>query len=199
LTSRGLDSNTPLTGHAECIAKEGFSFCCRYYKTSPSCLSKSEAIALSAAGLYIVTVLELEKGSPSSPAYFSPGRGLVDGRFALEKAIVVGQPEGSPIYFAVDFDAADTDLASITDYFGSVASAAGHRHPVGVYGSGLVCGRLLQTTPVSYAWLSMSMGWRGSGGFTGYNIRQTAGGKVCGVSVDFDESAGHGGGWRCSG
>lgn len=200
ITTRGLDANVNLTDKADCIKAAGFSWVARYYKVSPSSLSMAEAKALSAAGLYIVTVVE--KGNPTAPHYFSHLRGISDAGFALAKSALAGQPHGSPIYFAVDYDASEAEVQNeITAYFAGVHetfAARGGLDPIGVYGSGLVCAHLLQHTPVSYAWLSMSMGWNGSEAFTGWNIKQGAGETVCGISVDTDVSRGHGGGWRIS-
>ncbi len=202
MSTRGLDANTPLGIHAECIVKEGFTFVARYYKATATCLSRSEALALSAAGLSIVTVVE--RGSPTHADYFSRARGFGDGIFAWHKAQnEIRQPTGAPVYFAVDYDASDADVAGpITEYFAGVHEAFGSKgpaeYPIGVYGSGLVCSHLLLHTPVTYSWLSMSKGWRGGHTFTGWNLNQTVGSSVCGVSVDLDESNGHGGGFKVS-
>jgi glycoside hydrolase-like protein len=197
----GLDANTPLGSHAECIVNEGFTFVARYYKNTDSCLTRAEALALSAAGLNIVAVVE--RGSPTSADYFSHARGLADGAFALRKARdQIRQPAGSPVYFAVDYDASLHEVAGVVaEYFTGVHEAFGSGealYPIGVYGSGLVCSHLLVHTPVTYAWLSMSKGWRGGHTFKGWNLNQTVGSTVCGIPVDLDESAGHGGGFRVS-
>jgi hypothetical protein len=43
----------------------------------------------------------------------------------------------------------------------------------------------------------MSRGWCGSRTFAGWNLRQSvAEGAGCGLSVDLDESSGHGGGFK---
>ena len=198
MSIRGCDANQDLSNHATCLAKAGFTFACRYYKSSPSCLSKAEAMALSAAGLYVVTIVE--NGSPTSAAYFSHAKGLEDGMFAIKNALFVGQSAGSPIYFAVDHDASQAEvLGVITDYFTGVVAAfakTGNAHPIGVYGSGLVCSHIKKSIPGSYAWLSMSTGWAGSHTFADWNLKQTVGSTVCGISVDEDISQGHGGGWK---
>jgi hypothetical protein len=201
---KGLDANTPLGPHADCIAKSGFHFVGRYIKRTNSALTHAEAQVLSTAGLSIVSVVEI--GFPTHAAYFSQAKGQEDGSFAYSYAHNhLKQPVGSCLYFAVDYDASLADIKGpITSYFKGILDAfhnsgnatGGHpAYALGVYGSGLTCATLLKTTAVSYAWLSMSMGWQGSRSFKGWNLKQSAGGTVCGVLVDYDASNGHGGGW----
>jgi hypothetical protein len=200
--SKGLDANQDLSAHAACLAKAGFGFACRYIKRLPSALTHAEAVALSAAGLSVVSVVEI--GSPTSVAHFSQARGLEDGAFAYAYARDhLKQPTSAPIYFAADFDATPADIQGpINAYFMGVTAAfekngfGSPAYPIGVYGSGATCAWLLKNTAVTYAWLAMSRGWRGSKTFSGWNIRQLVGETVCGVSVDTDESRGHGGGFQ---
>jgi Domain of unknown function (DUF1906) len=199
---RGLDSDTPLGPHAACLAQAGYTFACRYIKRTASALTHAEAKALSAAGLYVVSIVEI--GSPTSAGYFSYARGLEDADFAYAYARDhLIQPAGSVIYFAVDYDAALADLKGpIAAYFKGVLQAfdsASGGHPeyhIGVYGSGLTCSKVFMNTAVTHTWLSMSTGWRGSRTFLGWNLKQTVGGTACGVSIDEDESRGAGGGWK---
>ena len=65
---------------------------------------------------------------------------------AHQQAKAIGQPAGSAIYFAVDYNAPEPDISGAIDqYFRGVAAglaaAAGRRaeYRVGVYGSGAVC------------------------------------------------------------
>lgn len=196
--TKGIDANVDLTDHAGCLARKGFDFACRYLKHTSSCLTAAEARALSARGLSVVVVVEA--GYPTSPAYFSRVKGSEDGAFAAGKARAIGIPPGGAIYFACDFDATLAAVKGpITDYFNAILTEFKAEHAewaVGVYGSGLTCATLLRTTGVTYAWLAMSSGWRGSRSFTGWNIKQQAGGLICGVNADTDVSNGHGGGFK---
>src|SRR5260370_26652746 len=121
--SRGLDANVDLTAHAHCIKDAGFSFVCRYYKHTRSSLSRAEALALSAAGLNVVVVVEA--GSPTSVGYFSRAKGTADGTFAYQKARdTIKQPPGSAIYFAADYDVSQADAAGpVKSYFEGVLAA----------------------------------------------------------------------------
>src|SRR5207248_10640614 len=105
-------------------------------------LSAKEARALSGLGWNVVAVF----GSHSHHRdYFSYTRGYWDAMQAAQQARAVGQPGGSAIYFAVDFDARGAYIVPIDQYFrgitnGLAAAGAGRpEYKVGVYGSGAVC------------------------------------------------------------
>jgi hypothetical protein len=206
--AQGLDADVDCSAQAQCIKDAGFDFVARYYKfTSRSQpLTRSEVVALSQAGLDLVAVYE--SGLPTSASYFSHARGIQDGTRAYQYARdEIRQPAGSPIYFAVDYDASPGDFQGvITEYFKGIAQAfdtasgATPAYPIGVYGSGSTCAWMLTHTNVTYAWLAMARGWRGSRTFAGWNLRQrVATNLVCGISVDLDESNGHGGGFKITG
>jgi Rv2525c-like, glycoside hydrolase-like domain len=203
--AKGIDANVDCSAQAHCIKAAGFDFVGRYYKfvTHSHPLTRSEALALSAAGLYVVAVYE--NGSPTQSGYFSHTRGLQDGKRAYEYARdTIRQPEGAAIYFAVDYDASAAEVKGvITAYFHGLteafAAAGGSNpaYPIGVYGSGSTCSWLLRHTTATYTWLAMSRGWSGSRNFEGWNLKQrVATAPVCGISVDLDESNGHGGGFK---
>src|SRR2546423_434381 len=122
--AKGLDVGEDCTDQIGCLTDEGFEFVGRYYNTNnPSKnLTLTEAQALSAAGMTIVVVWE--NGFPTKASYFSHAKGVSDATTALEMASeVIGQPEGSAIYFAVDYDATATNVSGpITQYFQGVKS-----------------------------------------------------------------------------
>ena len=84
---------------------------------------------------------------------------------ALTCAREVGQPQGSAIYFAVDFDCTAAQFQQqITPYFNAINAvfvAQGFPYKIGVYGSGLVCQGLLAAGLCSYTWLTNSTGFQG--------------------------------------
>jgi len=177
---RGFDSNRDLSKFGSCLAMEGYDFVGRYYnKNNPSKnLSFAEANFLSSIGLRIVAIWE--NGFPTSASYFSYRTGLADGTAAYEYAkTTISQPILSPIYFAVDYDASPQDVAGvISEYFNGVVSAfnpMGNGSPeyfIGVYGSGLVCRKMLETGIATHSWLAQSTSWRESNTFANYNIKQ---------------------------
>jgi hypothetical protein len=189
----GIDASHDCSSIARTLARQGRRFVCRYYANSgKKRLNKNEAQTLSGAGLKIVVVWE--DGFPTSSSYFSFTKGVDDGTSAYHDALQIGQPAGSPIYFAVDYDASNADLAGvINDYFNGItqglklASRNNMEHPVGVYGSGATCGFILKRGLATYSWLAMSSGWQGHE-FSNWHIRQSAGITYSGIAVDFDES-----------
>lgn len=198
---KGLDAAVNLTTQATCLKTHGFDFAIRYYnvKNSKSLpekrLTLPEAQALVRAGLQIGAVFE-EGISHSS---FNHATGLAHAGVAHDLATnKIGQPAGSAIYFAVDFDATPAEVATrIKPYFEGIrdglAAADGGtaRYAVGVYGSGLVCSSLLANGLATLTWLSQSTGFPGSKQFAKdkrYNLIQFLPKTVCGIDLDPDET-----------
>lgn len=152
--TKGFDCSTPLTAQtAAAFVKDGYSFVARYLVPSGyKALTKSEADRISQAGLQIVSVFE----TTANRALGGRSAGLADGATAVQVAHQLGQPAGSCIYFAVDFDATSAQMATVVAYI-QAASEATPEYTTGVYGSYAVmeavkkagaCSRFWQT----YAW-----------------------------------------------
>jgi hypothetical protein len=196
----GVDASTDCSPIADALVSDGVTFVGRYYANhGKKRLRATEYQALRDAGLKVVSVWE--DGRPTSVSYFSFAKGVDDGSSAYHDALSIGQPVHTPIYFAIDYDTLDADLAGgINDYLKGVAvglktAANGNDdHPVGVYGSGATCRFAISRGLASYTWLAMSRGWRGFD-FSGWNIKQSRGQSTGGVDTDSDESSalGHGG------
>ena len=191
--AKGLDVAEDCTDQIGCLTDGGFEFVCRYYNTNnPSKnLTLAEAQALSAAGITIVVVWE--NGFPTKASYFSNAKGVSDATAALKLASEsIGQPEGSAIYFAVDYDATVEDVSGpISQYFQGVKSvfdAAEKQYAIGVYSSGATCKSVLDAGLVTFTWLSQSTGFRGSKTFTAFNIKQGPEAKICGMDADGDDA-----------
>src|SRR5918997_345674 len=189
-----IDTNRRVTNKLTCLGNAGVRSVIRYYarvtRQPEKELTRDEAEAIIEAGLSIGVV---SQGAGNSPASFSRQKGLLDGAYARNKGAEIGQPSGSTIYFAVDYDASEGELsANIIPYFEAVAEtfAPGDGLPdydIGVYGSGLVCATLLDRGLASRTWLSQSMGFRGSRTFKRSNrwtISQQLPSPLCGISVD---------------
>lgn len=193
--AKGLDVAEDATPHIADLVDAQYQFVGRYYNVNrPSKnLTRAEAEALSAAGLSIVVVWE--NGFPTSAAYFSNARGVSDGNAAHQYASgIIQQPEGSAIYFAVDYDASRGDVDGVvTEYFRGVRAAlqaSESPYRAGVYGSGATCGALLDKGLVSYAWLSQSTKFRGSKTFKRWHIKQGPEATICGMDADSDQARG---------
>ena len=142
---RGIDVATDASDMLNELKASKVNFVARYYREPASrwpALSASEAQRLSSLGMTIVAVWESHSHNPD---HFNYAWGYYDAVSAYRQASAVGQPTGSAIYFAVDFDAAPAMIGFVDQYFRGVtagfAAAGGGRprYKVGVYGSGAVC------------------------------------------------------------
>ncbi len=131
-----IDCYSPLTPHnVKSIKAAGHVGVCRYLGAKTHGWSKgltpAEVADLKAAGLKIVSVWE---GESTSVDYFTTAQGRHDALDAMAEAEWLGQPAGSAIYFAVDFDAQPADYHAIFQYFIAARKAIGSRYKLGVYG-----------------------------------------------------------------
>lgn len=173
----------------------------RYYNFSNSSklpekrLELAEAQQLSASNIKIAVVFQQKQDSASA---FSETTGMSAGRRAYRYAKdEIGQPQGSGIYFAVDYDADENEIkTNIIPYFNGIKRAfheEGETNPefkIGAYGSGLVCTSLQHAGLIDYTWLSMSTGFRGTKqalkNKTYHLAQQAPEGKLAGLGVDFN-------------
>jgi Domain of unknown function (DUF1906) len=164
-------------------------FVARYYRDPDSSwppLSPREAQLLSAQGLKIVAVYEYHSADPE---HFTYDGGYQDALTAYRQAQAVGQPAGSAIYFAADFNVQDDAVGTVIDYFrgvnaGLAAAESGAHYAVGVYGSGVVCDAVKRAGLARYAWLSNSITWDASTDYEDWDIMQGA--PLQGLSFDND-------------
>lgn len=198
--SRGISTNRQIGNIAACLKSNAIAFACRYYsfttKQPQKRLTQAEAKSLLDKQIKIVTVYE---DGPTEPAYFTAARGESDGRRAREFGAALGQPAGSAIYFAVDYDASRADVEGrITTYFEGVARgmkegfAGTPPYRIGVYGSGRVNKHIKETTGLAaFSWLAESHGWAGHASYPTPDIRQeVSSSPLC------DLKAGIGGGYE---
>ncbi|MEH6434386.1 DUF1906 domain-containing protein [Massilia sp. DD77] len=160
---KGFDTALDMRRQAGALRRQGYDFVIRYDSHNPARnLTPGEARSLCGAGLRIGAVRE---SAGTHAGYFSRQQGVLDGAAALAQARAAGQPTGSAIYFAVDYDATRAGIdAPVSAYFSGVRAAlngaAGYR--LGVYGSGLCCGAMLDRGLASLSWRSQSGGFCGS-------------------------------------
>lgn len=79
-----------------------------------------------------------------------------DAKAALDQARLVGQPEGSAIYFGVDFNVNRASVDSVLEYFRVIGQTVGSRYAIGSYGNGFVNRILRQEKLAAYNWISAS-------------------------------------------
>jgi len=196
----GIDMPTDSSDVLNEIKGSRIAFVARYYRDPASRwprLSATEAQRLSSMGMKIVAVWEPYQPHPE---YFSYSTGYNDAIAAYAQAQAVGQPSGSAIYFAVDFNAHEVE--SIEQYFqgikaGLAAASRGRtEYRIGVYGSGDVCDTVKHAGLAQYSWLSNSISWTGSLDYDDWDIRQGDTSTDFSFSSDSDEAKNDYGGFR---
>ena len=162
----GFDCNTPLDLEKyKNFKKKGYSFVGRHYSNAvvSKLLTKQDAENITKAGLKIVAVFET---SPIKPEYFTYDKGRNDLLEATFRAIEIGQPDNSVIYFAVNFGAIAAHLPLIGEYFRGICDEMKdftsrdilkHHWNIGVYGSYPVVNYVnLKLKEVSNIWQTYS-------------------------------------------
>jgi peptidoglycan hydrolase-like protein with peptidoglycan-binding domain len=187
----GMDASMDCRAFASCIATTDMKFVVRYYSNSSSkTMTRAEAVALSEAGLQIAAVYE---DSNNDIKFFSAELGKKNAAKALLLAAGIGQPAGSAIYFAVDFDPTAAQVrGAISDYFREVALAlavAPTPYAVGVYGSGLTCRIIRDAGLATFTWLSGSTGFQESTKFRpqAHLIQVAPDRKICNNNLSIDD------------
>jgi hypothetical protein len=195
----GIDLAMDTSNVVEELRSSRIDFVARYYRNPTSslpALSPQEARKLASLGLKIVAVWEQNSPDPENLSHSS---GYSDAFSAYKQAKAVGQPAGSAIYFAIDFNAHELEPAK--EYFRGIAAgltaASGGRaeYDVGVYGSGAVCDAIKRAGLARYSWLTKATSWDGSLDYNDWNIKQ---GEALPFSFDndSDEARGDYGGFR---
>jgi peptidoglycan hydrolase-like protein with peptidoglycan-binding domain len=187
----GMDASVDCRTFASCIAASGIKFVVRYYsKSVPKTMTLAEAVALSGAGLRVAVVYQ---DSGNAIQFFSAELGKKHAAKALLLAAGIGQPAGSAIYFAVDFDATAAEVRGpIAAYFQEVSAAlavAPTRYAAGVYGSGLTCRIIRDAGLAVFTWLSGSTGFQESAKFRPQAdlIQVLPSRKICGNKLSMDD------------
>ena len=194
-----LDTNRSCTLVAASLAAKGFRTVFRYYseftKQKEKRVTGVEAASLGRAGLRLGVVYQ--DGGTGADG-FTQSKGFRAGRYAYRYAVgEIRQPPGSAIFFSVDFDAPKAVVKnSIQPFFQGVTdgfkdeSGGAPDYDIGVYGSGLVCSSMLDTSLASFAWVSQSSGFTGTKDFlktARWHMKQNLPSKVAGLDVDTDE------------
>lgn len=138
------------------LFRHGIRFAGRYYSTpgNPKNLNLQEALNLLHAGIDIVSVYE------TTATFMMQGRiGGADAmRSANAQALLCGQPDGSPIFFACDFQPSASELPIVLAFLAGCYSVS-TRFRVGVYGSYSVCVAAKEQFPDIYTWQTAA--WSG--------------------------------------
>jgi hypothetical protein len=197
----GLSTSRRCESSASCLAAAGRRFAIRYHSrttTQPQKrLHPAEAAQLARAGLVLATVYQDRARQVED---FGPDRGALDAQSALLYAGQVGQPAGSAVYFAVDWDFSAAEIQRfVIPYFRSVdrvfreAGGGTRRLKVGIYGSGLACRLVGGLDFVDFRWLAEATGWRESAGYADWHVKQVrnSGQSLCDLGTAFEHCDAH--------
>lgn len=190
----GIDCATPLNATtAKSLAAAGYRFAARYLVPPGYAwkrLTRTEAEAITEAGLQIVSVYETTANRPAGGTV----AGLADGAAAYREAQAIGQPTGSAIYFAVDYDAGPGQYDEIEAYLRAAAEQI-PGYAAGVYGSYQIVEEMAKRQACLHFWqtYAWSRGKR-SDRANLYQYRNNV--KASGITLDLNESFGNEGWWN---
>jgi len=158
---------------AATLVANGYETVGRYLTNSPVAdpldknIKPDEISTIFDAGLSIVPIFQ-EGGDYLE--YFTFSRGLYAGHKAYEAARAYGFKPGTPIYFAVDFDAVEDEVwSNVMPYFEGIDVAmrnSGRYYRVGVYGARNTCSIISREGLARLSYVSdMSTGYSGNLGY----------------------------------
>lgn len=193
---KGIDCAIPITqDNAKKLAAAGYKFAARYLvpqRLAWKRLNRAEAESLTAAGLQIVSVFETTASRPAGGA----AAGKVDGTEAYQEALLIKQPIGTAIYFAVDYDAQPKDYDKIEAYLRAAAEQI-KGYTVGVYGSFSVIEEMARRKAAKHFWQTYA--WSRGKKSNHANVYQHKNDtKISGINLtlDLNESYGDEGFWN---
>ena len=166
------------------LQKAGVKFAARYlsYDTTGKNLTRSEAAALSRAGIWIVVVWE----QTASRVLGGKTAGASDAREAARQAKVCGMPDDRPIYFAVDFEATAGQQPTVNAYLDGAASVIG-RERVGLYAGYGPIKRAFDAGKIAYGWQTYA--WSGGAWDPRAQLQQYSNDhRINGVGLDYDRA-----------
>lgn len=164
------DCATKLTAaKAKTLYDNGYRYVGRYLTKVPGGLDKDitveEAQIILDAGLNFFPIYQTVG---TKKEYFTAEQGTSDANAAIEAARKLGVPNGTIIYFAVDFDALDVDITNnVLPYFAKVHETMEKSiYKTGVYGVRNVCTRVSDKGYACSSFVSnLSYGYSGNLGF----------------------------------
>lgn len=162
-----FDTATRLTAAtARAMKNSGYTEVGRYLTNTPGGtldkkMTPEEIEVIRDAGLKIFPIFQTYGGEAS---YFTRSQGSDDAATAVAAAKNLGFPQGTTIYFAVDYDVLVADMDThIIPYFCGIQDEAGWYYRIGVYGPRMVCNTLQEMGITSRSFVSdMSSGFTGN-------------------------------------
>ena len=171
-SAKGCDTSTRLTiDQINLIKNSGYTHVGRYLTNTPGGtldkkLTRTEYKNIVNAGLNLFFIFQ-EYGNKASK--FTLNSGTEHANRALNAALSLGVPKNAVIYFAVDFDATDSEISkNIIPYFTAIRnSECSSYYNIGVYGTRNVCSRIKKSVGFDFYFVSdASYGFSGNLGYT---------------------------------
>lgn len=166
------------------LTKADARFACRYlsHDTTGKNLTRSEATELSKAGIWLVVVWESAAARPLA----GHAAGAADASAATAQARACGMPDGRPIYFAADWDAAPAQQPQINAYLDGAATVIG-RDRVGLYSGYGPVKRAFDAGKITFGWQTYA--WSGGRWDDRVQLRQYSNDHIInGVGVDYNHA-----------
>lgn len=192
MSREGIDYAYHHALNLDALRAAGVTFAMRYLShDAAKNLSAGEAQLLGDGGIDIGVVWE----SSARRALAGHDAGVADATTAASQATACGMPAGRPIYFAVDFDAADADKPKLADYLRGAAQVLG-LDAVGVYGGYWVVKYCFDESVAAFGWQTYA--WSGGHRDSRAQIYQHLNGvSIGGLACDRDTAlAADFGQWR---
>lgn len=136
------DFSVPLTAaKAQALVENGRTIVGRYISGTTKKLTRDEMKVIYNAGLKVFPIYQITNNYRN---YFSAGRGRRDAYYAIEALRNLYFPDGTTVYFAVDFDATVDDVNGyVIPYFKAIKEEfdkfGSDKYKVGIYGPRYVC------------------------------------------------------------
>lgn len=179
MITRGIDYSFARPAPSA-IRAAGFRFAGRYLDPGSKGLTRAEAAALAAQGVWVICTYE------TTATWMLGGysAGQEAGREARSLGKAAGMPDGRPVFFAADFDATPAQLAAVDDCLDGAASVLG-RDATGIYGGLAAVQHAMEAGACHWAWQACA--WSGGVWYGGAQVRQTAiNGELDGQAIDYD-------------
>ena len=159
-TILGCDTWVQLKTQAlfDAVVKNGkykINFIGRYLKNAPAANSLQKEITAEELKIFNsakMPLVSLFQYSASSVDSFNRYKGIDQASKAVERALKLNQPNGTPIYFCVDYNPEEGDFSEIIEYFVGIqsvlnSSANTRNYKMGVYGNSKTLDRVKAAYP----------------------------------------------------
>lgn len=147
------------------LDENGYTVVGRYLTGSSKGLKDDEPKRILDNGLSFFPIFQ-ETLYTDTVSKYNYNLGVSDANKAVNRAMELGIPSGTIIYFAIDFDPIDSEISSyVIPYFNGINSAIG-QYKVGIYGTRNACTKVMGAGYAETCFVSdMSTGYSGNMGF----------------------------------